>query len=68
VNDLRSLEGDQATTHHWLQMRKESINPFLRIDDLDHDWQIRGKPEDIRPMHTTRSPETEKTSKHRGAC
>src|SRR5271157_325728 len=66
--DLHSLERDQATAHHWLQMRKESINLFLRIDDLDNDWQIRRKPEDLRGMHMTRPPETQKTSKHCRTC
>src|SRR5208282_818083 len=64
MDDLHSLERDQATAHHWLQMGKESINLFLRIDDLDNHWQIRRKPEDLRSMHMTRPPETEKTSKH----
>ena len=47
-------------------MSKESIN-FLRIDisiRLADPPKVGG----FRPMHTTRSPETEKTSKHRGAC
>ena len=30
----------ERTSHHWVQMRKESINLFLRIDDLDHQWQV----------------------------
>jgi len=66
--NLHSLERDQATAHHWLQIRKEGINPFLRIDDLDNYWQIRRKSEDLRSMHMTRPPETEKTSKHCGTC
>src|ERR1700731_3559908 len=68
VYHLYSLERDQATAHHWLQMRKESIDLFLRIDDLDNHWQIRRKSEDLRSMHMTRPPETEKTSKHCGTC
>ena len=67
VNDLRPLQCDQATTHHLLQMRKESVNLFLSIDDLDHHWQIRRKPKDFRAMHMTRSAEPKQTSKHRGA-
>src|ERR1700675_1967777 len=54
LKNFRSLHGDETARHHAIEYRQESVDLFLRVDDLNHDRQILREAQDLRCMNTAR--------------
>src|SRR6516162_1497514 len=63
-----TLQGDQAAAHHWFQIRKECIDLFRYIDNLNHHREIHGKSKNLCGVHVTGLPEAQETADDSSAC
>lgn len=64
MKDLNLFYGHEAARHHAVQYRKEGVDFFLRIDDLDHHRQILGKAQDLGRMNVARMTKADMASQH----
>src|SRR6476659_6275116 len=39
-NHIGALERDQSSGDHCVQLRKDPLDVLVRVDALDHDWQV----------------------------
>src|ERR1700738_3233165 len=52
LKNLGSLYGNEPARHHAVKHRQESVNLFLRVDDLYHDRQILREAQELRSVNT----------------
>src|SRR5215813_14264382 len=51
MDDTHLFQRDKALRHYAVEYRKEGLNFFQAVDDLDNHRQVFGKPQDLRRMH-----------------
>src|SRR6267378_8216589 len=65
--NFHRLERYQPASHHLVQQRKEGLNLLLTVDDLDHQRQVHGKPQNLGRVKPAGFAETHRSTEHRCA-
>jgi hypothetical protein len=59
LKNFRSLEGNKTARHHAIEHRRETVDLFLRVDDLNYDRQILRKAQSLAGMNAARMAESD---------
>src|SRR4051794_40852497 len=64
---LDALERDQSPCHHFVEVRENGIDLFLRIDAFDDDRHVEGEVDESRGVNATAGSVAHDTARHRRA-
>src|SRR5579871_4375690 len=67
AQDLHLLQRDQTARHHGVESGQELVDLVLAVDDLDHQRQVFGQPQDLRRVQPARFAEAHRPAQHGGA-